>query len=101
MPYCALSENGAQCQGCSWEPSARGALAPPQPGSSSLVRRGRSPGSNNLYLTICMGAPRGAAGLCAGYRKSPALIGLGLNERSATVERPPAEAGSISSRDDE
>ena len=30
---------------------------PAQPGTCSLVRRGRKPGSSSLYLTVRIGAP--------------------------------------------
>src|SRR5579862_6840076 len=57
MPYCAPSVNGAQCQGYSWLPSARGAGWPAQPGISSLVRLGCKPELTSLNLTSCIAAP--------------------------------------------
>src|SRR3984885_3781695 len=45
-----------QCQACSIDPSFRGWRSPPQPGTSSFVRRGLRAGANERYFT-CMGEP--------------------------------------------
>src|SRR5580658_1111038 len=47
-----------QCQAYSCDPSARGCGSPAQPGISSFVRRGRSPGFTNRNLISCIVAIR-------------------------------------------
>jgi hypothetical protein len=54
MPYWAPSLKGAQCQAYSCAPLLRGSGWPAQPGISSFVRRGRSPGLTSLNFTSCI-----------------------------------------------
>lgn len=54
MPYWAPSLKGAQCQAYSSAPLLRGSGWPAQPGISSFVRRGRSPGLTSLNFTSCI-----------------------------------------------
>src|SRR5215469_8311971 len=98
MPYCALSENGTQCQGCSREPSLRGSDLPPHPGISSLVRRGCSFGWYSLHLIVCpmvdpraLVSPKFSTARHCGKESRRQAIGRTRRRRNAEAVRPADE----------